>query len=166
MSETIAISAQKHQTEAIFKELIPQLKQLVLNETNPTAVMATLAAALHGVFQDHWLGFYLVDKTRNELVVGPFQGPLACLRIPFGKGVCGTAWKENRTIVVEDVDTFEGHIACSSLSKSEIVVPIRNASGEVLGVLDVDSIHIGHFNQIHAAYLEEICAWLGTTYLS
>ena len=103
------------------------------------------------------MGFYLVDQ--NELVLGPFQGPVACTRIALGKGVCGAAWKNNQTILVPNVDEFPGHIACSSLSKSEIVVPIRKGNA-VIGVLDVDSSELNDFDEIDKKYLEELCAWL------
>jgi GAF domain-containing protein len=105
------------------------------------------------------VGFYLVDQ--NELVLGPFQGPVACTRIALGKGVCGAAWKNNQTILVPNVDEFQGHIACSSLSKSEIVVPIRKGSA-IIGVLDVDSSELNDFDEIDQKYLEELCAWLGS----
>jgi GAF domain-containing protein len=105
------------------------------------------------------VGFYLVDQ--NELVLGPFQGPVACTRIALGKGVCGAAWKNNQTILVPNVDEFPGHIACSSLSKSEIVVPIRKGNA-IIGVLDVDSSELNDFDKIDQKYLEELCAWLGS----
>jgi GAF domain-containing protein len=137
-----------------YKNLLPQIKALVEGEQNLIANMANVVAALRATFDFFWIGFYLVDN--DELVLGPFQGPVACTRIPFGKGVCGTSWKENRTVIVEDVDQFPGHIACSSLSKSEIVVPVFR-DGKVIAVLDVDSTNYGEFNETDAHYLREIC---------
>lgn len=140
-----------------YEELITQLKYLIGNETNNIANLANVAAGLKEFFNFFWVGFYLVDQ--NELVLGPFQGPVACTRIALGKGVCGAAWKNNQTILVPNVDEFPGHIACSSLSKSEIVVPIRKGNA-VIGVLDVDSSELNDFDEIDKKYLEELCAWL------
>jgi len=117
------------------------------------ANMANMAAMLHETFKFWWTGFYRVIG--NELVLGPFQGPLACTRIPFGRGVCGSAWKERRTLVVPDVEQFPGHIACSSASKSEIVVPIIQ-NGEVIAVLDIDSENLATFDQTDADYLQRM----------
>lgn len=135
-----------------YRELLPQIKALVANEPALIPNLANIAAALQG-FGFLWTGFYLVKG--DELVLGPFQGPVACTRIAYGKGVCGTAWKEKSTIIVDDVETFPGHIACSSLSKSEIVVPAFK-KGEVFLVLDVDSITTAFFDEVDQQYLEEV----------
>lgn len=141
-----------------YEELFTQLKYLVGNETNSVANLANVTAGLKEFFNFFWVGFYLVES--GELVLGPFQGPIACTRIAFGKGVCGTAWKNNETILVPNVDEFPGHIACSSLSKSEIVVPLRKEN-KVIGVLDVDSDKLNEFDTVDQKYLEELCTWLG-----
>ena len=136
-----------------YQSLIPQLKALIESEPDLIANLANITAALKEQFKWFWVGFYLVKN--NELVLGPFQGPIACTRIKKGKGVCGTSWEQARTLIVPDVEAFPGHIACSSLSKSEIVIPlIRN--GKVLGVLDVDSEHLDYFDLIDQQFLEEI----------
>jgi GAF domain-containing protein len=137
-----------------YAELLPQLKALLEGESDLIANMANTAAAIHQAFGFHWVGFYLVKG--NELVLGPFQGPVACTRIPFGKGVCGTAWKEAKTQLVPDVDLFPGHIACSALSKSEIVVPLIN-EGEVFAVLDIDSSLLNDFTELDQEWLERVC---------
>ena len=136
-----------------YKLLLSQVKAMVKDETDPIANMANVAALIQEAFHFWWTGFYRVID--NQLVLGPFQGPVACTRIGFGKGVCGTAWKEKRTIVVEDVEQFPGHIACSSESKSEIVVPLLK-NGEVIGVLDIDSEHLATFDAIDKEWLEKI----------
>jgi L-methionine (R)-S-oxide reductase len=141
-----------------YQSLIPQIKGLLDGETDLIANLANLAAGLKEQFGWLWVGFYVVksiEPNREELVVGPFQGPVACTRIKKGKGVCGTSWAEAKTIIVPDVEKFPGHIACSSLSKSEIVVPIIRNS-KVIGVLDVDSEDLDQFNGIDQQYLEEI----------
>lgn len=136
-----------------YQALLPQVKAIVEGETDQTANLANIAAALKEQFGWFWVGFYLVKN--GELVVGPFQGPVACTRIRKGKGVCGTSWEKAMTLIVPDVEQFPGHIACSSRSRSEIVVPIvRN--GEVLGVLDVDSEHLDHFDKTDQHYLEQM----------
>lgn len=136
-----------------YQTLIPQIKALMSGETDLVANLANIAAALKEQFDFFWVGFYLVKE--EELVLGPFQGPIACTRIAHGKGVCGTAWAHRQTLIVPDVDQFPGHIACSSLSKSEIVLPIvRN--GEVVGVLDVDSDQLDAFDETDALYLQQI----------
>ncbi len=137
-----------------YQNLLPQIKALTTGETNQIANMANIAAALKETFDFLWIGFYLVEN--EELVLGPFQGPVACTRISFGKGVCGTAWKEERTVIVDDVDSFPGHIACSSLSKSEIVLPLQHEN-KIIGVLDVDSANLAEFNETDASYLKQIC---------
>lgn len=136
-----------------YVSLIPQINALIEGESDLVANLANIAASLKEQFGWFWVGFYIVKF--DELVLGPFQGPVACTRIKLGRGVCGTSWKEAKTIVVDDVEKFPGHIACSSLSKSEIVVPIiRN--GQVVGVLDVDSSTYSTFDQTDAEYLQKI----------
>ncbi|MEV4886837.1 GAF domain-containing protein [Chitinophaga ginsengisegetis] len=138
-----------------YTSLLPQIKGLLEGETDLVANMANVAAALKEQFGWLWVGFYLVKE--DELVLGPFQGPVACTRIRKNRGVCGSSWAQARTLIVPDVEAFPGHIACSSLSKSEIVVPIiRN--GEVTAILDVDSEHLAHFDVTDQQYLEEIVA--------
>ena len=137
-----------------YKLLLAQVKAMVKDETDPIANMANVAALIQETFHFWWTGFYRVIG--EQLVLGPFQGPVACTRIGFGKGVCGTAWKEKRTIVVEDVEQFPGHIACSSESRSEIVVPLINNKGEVVGVLDIDSEKLATFDATDQLWLELI----------
>ncbi len=139
--------------EEKYTVLYPQLQALLADETDLTANLANVAAALKQIFGFFWVGFYLVKN--DQLVLGPFQGPVACTRIGYGKGVCGTAWKERRTIVVPDVEAFPGHIACSSLSRSEIVVPGFKA-GHVALVLDVDSHRLNDFDATDVAGLEQV----------
>lgn len=136
-----------------YKSLIPQIQALIDGETNLVANLANITAALKTQFNWWWVGFYWVEE--NELVLAPFQGPIACTRIQKGKGVCGTAWKEEKTIIVPDVTKFSGHIACSSFSKSEIVVPVFK-NKIVIGVLDVDSDQLNCFDEIDQQYLEKI----------
>jgi len=137
----------------MYQSLIPQIAALIEGEQDLTANLANVAAALKQQFNWWWVGFYLVKN--NELVLGPFQGPVACTRIKKGRGVCGTAWQEGKTINVPDVEKFPGHIACSSLSKSEIVIPVFSAQ-EVVGVLDVDSEVYNFFDATDERYLKEI----------
>ena len=138
-----------------YEQLIEQIKHLVVGISDSTAVLANVSAAMAETFPEWlWTGFYLVKN--GELMVGPFQGPVACFRIKKGKGVCGTSWEKNQTIVVENVDEFPGHIACSSLSKSEIVVPMHDNEGNVVGVLDVDSPELSTFDSIDKKYMEII----------
>ena len=134
-----------------------QVESLVAGESDRTANLANAASAIHEAFGFWWTGFYLVKE--NQLVLGPFQGPVACTRIPNGKGVCGTAWERRQTVIVPDVEQFPGHIACSSASRSEIVVPLLQG-GEVLGVLDIDSRELATFDAEDAAGLEPIAARL------
>ncbi|MGR2678860.1 GAF domain-containing protein [Chromobacterium haemolyticum] len=141
-----------------YQTLLPQALALIESETDQIAALANLCAALHSSFDWLWTGFYLVKD--KQLVLGPFQGPIACTRIPFGKGVCGSAWQAGTTLVVEDVDAFPGHIACSSSARSEIVVPVRNADGEVVAVLDVDSSELASFDAVDTEYLERIATGL------
>lgn len=140
-----------------------QVESLTEGESDLTANLANVAAAIQQSFQFWWTGFYLVRG--EQLVLGPFQGPVACTRIPFGRGVCGTAWQRRETVVVPDVEAFPGHIACSSASRSEIVVPILR-NGEVLGVLDIDSRELATFDDEDAAGLETIAARLSSLFSS
>ena len=144
--------------QEMYETLLPQIASLVGNETDLIANMANVAAALKQTFGFFWVGFYLVKG--EELILGPFQGPIACTRIRKGRGVCGTAWAKAETLVVPDVDAFPRHIACSSLSRSEIVVPLIREDGEVWGVLDIDSESLNTFDEIDARFLGEICSWL------
>lgn len=153
MAEELFINQQVSKEEK-YQELIPQLSALVSGENDPIANLANLMAALKQTFNFWWVGVYVVKN--DELVLGPFQGPIACTRIKKGKGVCGTAWQEAKTIIVPDVDQFSGHIACSSLSKSEIVVPVFNKNKEVIMVIDVDSEKLADFDQIDEIYLNKI----------
>ena len=139
--------------EEHYNSLLPQVKALCEGETDLIAKMANVAALLHHEFDFWWTGFYRV--VNNELLLGPFQGPIACVHIAYGRGVCGTAWKERRTVVVPDVEEFPGHIACSSESRSEIVIPIFN-DADIIAVLDIDSRDLATFDDIDANYLEQI----------
>lgn len=143
--------------EEKYKEIIPQIKALVEGESDLIANLANVTAALKQTFDFFWVGFYIVKN--DELVLGPFQGPIACTRIKKGKGVCGHVFETKKTALVQDVDTFPGHIACSSLSKSEIVVPLLR-NDEVLAVLDVDSDLLNDFDEIDKLNLTALCAWL------
>jgi L-methionine (R)-S-oxide reductase len=157
MSENLFIS---NGTKAEkYRELVPQLKALLMGEKDEIANLANFVAALKETFGFFWVGFYLVKE--NELVLGPFQGPIACTRIKKGKGVCGTSWEQGKTMLVPDVDQFPGHIACSSLSKSEIVLPLFK-NQEVIGVLDVDSNQLNDFDEVDEKYLTELCQWLSS----
>lgn len=143
--------------EEKYKSLLLQIKALIEGEEDIIANMANVSAAIKEMFDYFWVGFYQVKS--EMLVLGPFQGPIACTRIKYGRGVCGTCWKEKSTIIVPDVDQFPGHIACSSLSRSEIVVPVMK-DNEVLVVLDVDSVELDEFDEIDSLYLNEICSLL------
>ena len=143
----------------LYQEFLVQIKHLVGNESNRVANLANVSAGLKEFFHFFWVGFYLVED--EELVLGPFQGPVACTRIAYGRGVCGAAWQKNSSLLVPDVEKFPGHIACSSLSKSEVVVPIRKGE-KIIGVLDVDSDELNDFDEVDVNHLEELCAWLGT----
>ena len=140
--------------EEKYRLLTEQIRSLIEGETDMVAVMAKVCAAIHETMGFWWTGFYRVIG--DELVLGPFQGPVACMHIPFGRGVCGTAWQRHETIVVPDVEQFPGHIACSSLSRSEIVVPLFDKSGTVFAVLDIDSKELATFDEIDQKYLEKI----------
>ena len=147
------ILPEKADKETLYEALLPQLRSFTARESSVIANMANLSAALHEAFGFFWTGFYLRVNDK-VLVLGPFQGPPACTRLTYGRGVCGTAWKEERTVIVPDVEKFPGHVACSSLSKSEIVVPIFR-KGKVFAVLDIDSAAPATFDEIDARYLEE-----------
>ena len=138
-----------------YQMLVSQIASLIEGEADQIAVMSNVAAAIHQEMKFWWTGFYRV--VGNELLLGPFQGPGACMHIPFGKGVCGTAWQRQQTVVVPDVDRFPGHIACSSQSRSEIVVPVFSPDGKVTAVLDIDSEKLNTFDDVDRQYLEQIC---------
>lgn len=159
MAEDLSVDIGLNREER-YKSLIPQLKSLLHGESDFIANMANVAAALYATFGWHWIGFYRVIN--NELVLGPFQGPIACTRIAKGKGVCGTSWAEGRAVLVPNVDEFPGHIACSALSKSELVIPIKGGA-EVIAVLDIDSAELNDFNQTDMEYLQEIVGILEAT---
>jgi GAF domain-containing protein len=155
MAEDLTISKGDKKTQ--YESLLPQIQGLLSGETNLIANLGNIAAALKEQFNWLWVGFYWIEK--DELVLGPFQGPVACTRIKKGRGVCGTSWEKEATIIVEDVEKFPGHIACSSSSKSEIVLPVFK-DGKILGVLDADSSEIAHFDTVDQVYLEKILAMI------
>jgi L-methionine (R)-S-oxide reductase len=142
--------------EEQYLSLLPQIEGLIAGETDLTANLANVCAALKAQFNFFWVGFYVVKG--DELVLGPFQGPVACTRIAKGRGVCGQAWQQKHVLLVPDVDAFPGHIACSSFSKSEVVIPLFGADGEVKAVLDVDSDSLNDFDEIDVTYLSKLCA--------
>ena len=137
-----------------YQLLVEQVESLIQGENNPVGQLANAASLMHETMGWWWTGFYMVQG--DSLQLGVFQGPVACYSIKKGRGVCGTAWQENRTIVVPDVEQFPGHIACSSASRSEIVVPLHDGGGEVIGVLDIDSKELGTFDEVDARWLEKI----------
>ncbi|MBQ7512495.1 MAG: GAF domain-containing protein [Prevotella sp.] len=157
-----------NEKEAKYQLLLEQVKALISGETDQIAIMANVAAAIHETMQFFWTGFYRVsplphpanDGTDKELLLGPFQGPVACIHIGYGRGVCGTAWQQRQTIIVADVEQFPGHIACSSLSRSEIVVPVFDADGLITAVLDIDSRELNTFDDTDRYWLEQICRLL------
>lgn len=161
MMENLIIAGESK--SEIYKSLIPQIKSLIEDECDSTANLANISAALKEAFGFWWVGFYIVRQDNNlhgsSLVLGPFQGPIACTRIAYGKGVCGTSWKESKTIIVPDVEQFPGHIACSSLSRSEIVVPVIR-EGNVAAVLDIDSSELNTFDDTDRHYLEELMSFV------
>ena len=159
MAETLFLP-QAGSKKEIYQALLPQVEALISGEQDLVANLANIAAALREAFGFFWVGFYVVQG--QELVLGPFQGPIACTRIAFGRGVCGTAWKEKKTQLVPDVEAFPGHIACSSASKSEIVVPAFQ-DGEVFLVLDVDSDRLDDFDAVDQRYLEALMGMLEKT---
>ena len=152
MAENLIIT--EGDKEQQYQTLFPQIEALLAGETDMTANMANVAAALKQTFDFFWVGFYVVKE--DMLVLAPFQGPIACTRIRHGKGVCGTAWKEAKTLIVPDVEQFPGHIACNAASRSEIVVPVIR-EGKVIAVLDIDSDKPDSFDEVDANYLERIC---------
>lgn len=154
MSENLIIKGDSK--KELYENLLPQLKALVEGENDIIANMANVSACLKDTFNFWWVGFYRVIN--DELVLGPFQGPLACTRIRKGKGVCGTAWQKAETVVVPDVDEFPGHIACSSLTKSEIVVPIFKGN-DIVAVLDIDSERLANFDETDKSFLEELVTY-------
>ena len=153
MSENLIIKGDSK--KELYENLLPQIKALVEGENDMIANMANVAACLKDTFNFWWVGFYRVID--EELVLGPFQGPLACTRIRKGKGVCGTAWQRAETVIVPDVDEFPGHIACSSLTKSEIVVPVFK-DGKIIAVLDIDSERTANFDDVDKELLEKLVA--------
>ncbi|WP_339813327.1 GAF domain-containing protein [uncultured Imperialibacter sp.] len=159
MAETLFIPQEATKQDK-YQSLVPQIEALIAGEPDLTANLANIAAALKYGMGFFWVGFYMVKE--DQLVLGPFQGPIACTRINLGKGVCGSSWKEARTFIVPDVDQFPGHIACSGDSKSEIVLPIIR-DGKVLGVLDVDSDRLNEFDEVDQRYLEQIIDMLQIT---
>lgn len=159
MAESLFIPTEASKEEK-YGAILPQIEALISGEKDLIANLANISAVLKESFGFFWVGFYLVKD--NQLVLGPFQGPIACTRINLGKGVCGTAWKENKTQLVPDVDTFPGHIACSSASKSEIVLPF-SSNGEVAGVLDIDSDKLADFDETDQVYLEKLISILEKT---
>ena len=161
MSEELFIKAGAGKKE-IYESLVPQLASLINGETDLIANLANLSAALHDTFGWWWVGFYWVKN--NELVLGPFQGPIACTRIQPGKGVCGTAWKEAKSLLVPDVNAFKGHIACSSNSVAEIVIPVFDRQHQVVGVLDVDSEQYDKLDTVDVHYLEKISQLITSTF--
>lgn len=157
MAENIVISGETKEEK--YQSLLPQIKSLVEGETDLIANLSNISSAIKYSMNFFWVGFYMVKN--NELVLGPFQGTVACTRIKKGKGVCGTAMEHQQTIIVEDVDKFPGHIACSSASKSEIVVPVFNTANQLCAVLDVDDDNYASFTETDKIYLEEICRIAG-----
>ena len=153
MSENLIIDKSLSKEEQ-YKTLIPQIEALVFGEKNLIANISNIIAALNQTFNFWWVGVYFVEN--DELILGPFQGPIACTRIKKGKGVCGTSWEKEETILVPDVNAFEGHIACSSATQSEIVVPFKNQHGKIAGVIDVDSELLNNFDEVDKIYLEKI----------
>lgn len=149
MAEKLVIKAESKLDK--YKELLPQLQAILVHESDMIANMANLCAALKEAFDWLWVGFYRVEH--NELILGPFQGPLACTRIAYGVGVCGTAWKNGQALIVPDVKQFPGHIACSSLSKSEIVLPVFSKTKQIIAVLDIDSVNLAEFDLVDQEFL-------------
>ncbi|MFI3268250.1 MAG: GAF domain-containing protein [Rikenellaceae bacterium] len=157
MAENLYIPNTNNKAD-IYEAILPQISALIKYENSRIASLANISAILKEAFNFFWVGFYIIEN--SQLVLGPFQGTLACSRINFGKGVCGTAWKTKETQLVEDVEQFPGHIACSSLSKSEIVVPIFK-NGEVVAILDIDSDKYADFDDIDNLFLNKLCDGIG-----
>lgn len=160
MAENLIIPESGTRVE-IYEAILPQIKSLIEDETNLIANTANISAAIKSAFGFLWVGFYFDDKSET-LVLGPFQGPIACTRIKYGKGVCGTAFSKQETVIVQDVEQFPGHIACCSLSRSEIVIPLKDRVGKTIGVLDIDSENLNDFSETDKNYLEEILACLSS----
>lgn len=160
MSENLIVSTGSK--EQAYKTLLPQIEILLTGETNLIANLANISSAIKMTFGYLWVGFYL-KETEDQLVLGPFQGPIACTRITKGKGVCGSAWAKSKTIIVENVNDFPGHIACSSASISEIVVPFYSSKRHFLGVLDIDSEQESSFDELDQLYLEKLITLLSKT---
>ncbi len=158
MSASLSLPASATASEK-WAALLPQFRALLAGEPSRTANLANAAAALFEAFGWHWVGFYLVDAARDELVLGPFQGPVACTRLRHGKGVCAAAWDSECTQHVPDVEAFPGHVACSAATRAEVVVPVR-VNGEVVAVLDVDSVVLDGFDAADVAGLEEVADWI------
>lgn len=152
MTQTLTLTTTNK--TARYAELFPQIQAVVAHENDRIANMANISAMLHEAFDWLWIGFYRVDEQANELVLGSFQGPLACSRIPFGKGVCGEVWQSGQMQIVDDVHQHPNHIACSALSRSEIVVPVIDAQGKVTAVLDIDAVTVSAFDTIDS---NELC---------
>jgi L-methionine (R)-S-oxide reductase len=159
MAEDLNITTSTDKAEQ-YQSLIPQIEALLMGEPDIVANMANVCAALKEQFNWFWVGFYLVKD--DELVLGPFQGPVACTRIGLGRGVCGSAWEQEKTLIVPDVDAFPGHIACSSASRSEIVVPVFG-NDKVVAVLDVDSAELDQFDETDTQYLQQVVALINFT---
>lgn len=159
MAEDLTILKDASKAE-MYQSLIPQIEGLIYGEQNLVANLANIAAALKESMGFFWVGFYLVDSV-DELVLGPFQGPVACTRIKKGKGVCGASWERDETLIVPNVDEFPGHIACASASKSEIVIPIKK-DNQIIGVMDVDSDQLDDFDEVDQNYLSKIIDLLPT----
>ena len=158
MAEELHIS--QGTKEEKYALLYKQIAEVVKYESDSIALMANISAMIHQTFGFWWTGFYRVIG--EELVLAPFQGPMACTRIAYGKGVCGTAWQRGESVVVEDMEQFPGHIACSSLSRSEIVVPVKNKDNDIVAVLDIDSEHLATFDEVDRLSLEKIATLLGS----
>lgn len=158
MAEAMSVATPGETRAETYQRITQEIEAVVAGETSLVARMASVACLLAHAFDDYfWTGFYMVDPDKpNELVVGPYQGTLGCLRIPFGRGVCGVAAATGQTQLVEDVHAFEGHIACDSRSQSEIVVPVRDRSGQLIAVLDVDSTEVGSFGPLDKTALEHL----------
>ena len=157
MAESFTVSGTTKKEK--YESLLPQIKALIEGENDTIANLSNIMAALKYGMAFFWVGIYFVKN--DQLVLGPFQGPVACTRIDFGKGVCGAAWKEKKTIIVKDVDQFPGHIACSNLSKSEIVLPSFGKNGDVNLILDIDSEHLATFDETDRFYLEQVMELIG-----
>jgi GAF domain-containing protein len=155
--DSAALKAKKEN----YQLLTEQISALIEGETDSVSVMANVCSAIHDAMGFFWTGFYRVNN--GELILGPFQGPVACMHIGYGRGVCGMAWKEQQTIVVPDVEQYPGHIACSSLSRSEIVVPVFDQDGNVVAVLDIDSKELATFDDTDRVFLEGICKMISAT---